>query len=40
MARIDQVLVVAALGLLVYAKLLQRYAGQQPDPPHPLPFID
>ena len=40
MARIGQLRGVAALGLLVYAKLLQRNAGQQPDPPHPLPFID
>ena len=40
MAQIGQVFGVAVLGLPVYAHLLQGNAGQQPDPSHPLPFID
>ncbi|MDA8288414.1 MAG: hypothetical protein M0014_08165 [Actinomycetota bacterium] len=31
---------IAALGLLVYAHLLQGDAGQQPAPSHAPPFID
>ena len=38
--QIGPVFGVAALGLLVYAKLLQGNAGQRPDPSHRLLFID